>query len=333
MGRVQSVSEGLQGRKSSAFHQLLIAFSQECHQVFTCHLAVWFDVIIQLSHQPQRQCRASRPATAEGFLPCAKALKGLFRLRSPPCGNQIPVNRFKAFSNWLFFPIFSSILLSALPPRLACELGYHLAAVDLTKLKQNSGAKWIQFPKLGTSSLASHCHSFPPYAWISHPGQPAGLLHYITRVPARFVIALCPAVRNLWVFQQLNVPFFLLQPKPIHFHFSSWLQLYHIPLLPAIALVPLSGASCQWALLLDNILSTAVCPPVAALQPGRKGLDEAGGNLNKGLWIICLWYLCTASAKRPGSWQPYNNSNFTFLRKKLRFRLDCFLQRLSAALK
>lgn len=73
------------------------------------------------------------------------------------------------------------------------------------------------------------------------------------------------------------------QPKPIHFLFIPWLQLCHIPLLLAIPLILLSAAACQWALWSDNILSMAVCPPVAVLQPGRKALDVAGGKLNKGL--------------------------------------------------
>lgn len=73
------------------------------------------------------------------------------------------------------------------------------------------------------------------------------------------------------------------QTKSIHFRFGSWLQLHHFPLLLAIPLIPLSGASCQWVLLTDNILSMVVSSLVAALQPGRKGLGIAWGNLNKGL--------------------------------------------------
>lgn len=116
------------------------------------------------------------------------------------------------------------------------------------------------------------------------------------------------------------------QPNQIYFNFSSWLQFYHILLLLVTPLTSLSEASCQWALSLNNILSMTFWSPVAALQLGRKTLDGAGGNLNKGLWIICLWYLCTASTKRAGFWQLYSNSIFTFLRKKLRCRLNCFLQ-------
>lgn len=38
--------------------------------------------------------------SAEGFLPCDTALIGLFKLRSPPCGNQTQVNNFKETSGW-----------------------------------------------------------------------------------------------------------------------------------------------------------------------------------------------------------------------------------------
>lgn len=73
------------------------------------------------------------------------------------------------------------------------------------------------------------------------------------------------------------------QTKSIHFCFGSWLQLYHIPLLLAIPLIPLPGTYCQWVLLADNIFSMVVSSLMAALQPGRKGLGIAWGNLNKGL--------------------------------------------------
>lgn len=102
----------------------------------------------------------------------------------------------------------------------------------------NLGSTWQQWVKLSRSKteeqivssfpnweLVSHCPSFLPYAWISHPGQPAGLFYHITRVLARFVIALCPAVRNLWGFQQLNVPLILLWGLPSQNQFTF--SLFH----------------------------------------------------------------------------------------------------------
>lgn len=166
------------------------------------------------------------------------------------------------------FPPFSS---------LHAELGYHLAAVGSTKLKQNSGAKCTSSPKLGTSFLVSHCPSLClnfsawPASWLA-------LLHHQSASQTCDCLVSCceefvglPAAKCA-LFLALGAAL----PKPIHFCFISWLQLYHISLLLATSLILLSGASCQWALSPNNILSMGVCPPVAALQVGRTGLDVAG---------------------------------------------------------
>lgn len=116
------------------------------------------------------------------------------------------------------------------------------------------------------------------------------------------------------------------QTKSIDFCFGSWLQLYTSPSSwPYLSF--LSGASCQWVLLADNILSMVVSSLVAALQPGIKGLGIVWGNLNKGLWNICLWYLCTASSKRPDSDSPMTTPSF-LSSLETRFRLNSFVSSL-----
>lgn len=138
----------------------------------------------------------------------------------------------------ILFAFFSLNFHSALfLPFPLCKWTW-VVQLPTTKLKQNSGAKRISFPKLGTSFRVSHCPSlclnFSPWpaSWL------APLHHQSASQTCDCLVSCCEESVGLPAAKcALVLALGAARPKPIHFRFISWLQLYHISLLLATPLI------------------------------------------------------------------------------------------------